>query len=467
MGKRARWNEYSNSDLLSLLIKKQEDMGRKVKIKDLGNKNNMPSPSYFYKRFETWSLNEILKMANLRTDNVQKMPTEEAIERLRKYNRKLGRVPTRKDFEELQLKPFYDYYRRNFGSYDNACYIADIIDKKPLSQQERISESIKDLKNIANKLNKCPTVEEYDNMRVEGLARRTLEKHLGTSWNNICLKHIPEYNLNLDRNITQEDIKMDIDYVVQKIGRVPTYKEYLKYSSKRYSLDAFDTAMGLTYNQTLISFEYEPVGVSTLTKTEDEMLYLFDRLFMELKRVPYFRELEDCEYTPTYSTYTKYFGNIENVCKLLDIDYKKYYKGVGAGKICYDKLGQLCRSIPEKSISNYLIDNSIKFTKEIPYSDVITNSKKNNPRRFDWVIHLNGKRFYVEYFGMYDRNARGNIGRKYSDKTRKKIKDLYKAGMIDNCIFIFPNDLKNKTLDEIFDEYIDLNDYVFNKEVNK
>lgn len=456
MEKRIRWDECSNDDLLDLLKIKQKELGRKVTVKDLGNKNNMPSPSYFFKRFETWSLNEILKMANLIIDSVQKMSTTEAIERLKQYCEKLERIPTRKDFDELQLKPYYDYYSRNFRSYDNACYLAGIIDEVPLNQQERIDKSIEELKNIANKLNKCPTVAEYDNMRIYGLARRTLEKHLGISWNNICLKYIPKYELNLDRNITKNDIKIDIDYVVRELGRAPTYKEYLKHSIKKYSLNAFDTAIGLTYNKSLIDFGYEPVGISTLIKTEDEMLCLFEKLFIELKRVPYLRDLEDCEYTPTYSTYIKYFGSIENVCKLLDIDYKDNYKGAGAGKICYDKLGQLCRSIAEKDISNYFIDNDIKFVKETPYSDIVVNNKKGNSRRFDWRIYISNQEYYVEYFGMYDRSARGSIGKRYLNKTKKKIKDLYKAGVIDQCIFIFPKDLKTKSLHEIFGKYINL-----------
>ena len=455
-GRVMKWDNCTNEDLLNLLRNKQEELGRKVTVKDLGNKNNMPSPSYFFKRFETWSLNKILEMANLKIDNVQKMPIEESIEKLKQHYKTLGKIPTREDFESLNLKPYYDYYRRNFGSYEHACYLAGLINKKPLNQQERIDKSIEELKNIANNLNKCPTVKEYDSMRIDGLVRRNLEKHLDKSWNDICLTYIPEYDLNIDRNITKEDIRLDIDYVVSKLGKTPTYKEYLKHSRRGYSLNAFDTAVGLTYNKTLIEFGYEPVGVSTLIRTEDEMLYLFEKLFMELKRVPYLRDLEDCEYTPTYSTYTKYFGSIENVCRLLDIDYKKHYKGAGAGKIGYDKLGQLCKSIAEKDISNYFIDNNIKFMKEIPYSDIIVNNKEGNSRRLDWTIFINNNKYFVEYFGMYDRNPRGSIGRKYSNKTKKKIKDLYKAGVNDNCIFIFPDDIKNKTLDEIFSKYIDV-----------
>lgn len=218
MGKRntIRWSNYSNDDLLELLRKKQKELGRKVTGKDLGNKNKLPSSSYFFKRFKTYSLNEILELGGLLVDNVQKMQVDVAIEKLKQHYDMLGRIPTKEDFDQLQLKPYYDYYRRNFKSYENACYVAGLISRKPLNQQDRINKSIEELKEIAKELNKCPTVAEYDSMRADGLARRTLEKHLKTNWNSICLKYIPEYNLNLDRNITQEDIRVDIDYVVQK-----------------------------------------------------------------------------------------------------------------------------------------------------------------------------------------------------------------------------------------------------------
>ena len=95
--------------------------------------------------------------------------------------------------------------------------------------------------------------------------------------------------------------------------------------------------------------------------------------------------------------------------------------------------------------------------KEVYYKDVLSND--NSRRRFDWVIYdNNGYMWLVEYFGMYDMKRKENKARLvYKKNTRKKVKDLYKYGVIDKCIFIFPYDLKNRTLDEIFGKYIDLN----------
>jgi hypothetical protein len=50
---------------------------------------------------------------------------------------------------------------------------------------------------------------------------------------------------------------------------------------------------------------------------------------------------------------------------------------------------------------------------------------------------------------MYNTNNSKEI-RHYVKHARKKIKDIYKVGMTDRCIFIFPNDLKTKSLEDIF-----------------
>ncbi len=121
------------------------------------------------------------------------------------------------------------------------------------------------------------------------------------------------------------------------------------------------------------------------------------------------------------------------------------------------KDGTICLSNGELYIHNYLLTTNLHIQKEKLYKDVIPEDK--TARRFDWVVSDGSDNvWYVEYFGMYDLGRKRNSARKrYKKSTRKKIKDLYKAGIIDKCIFIFPYDLENKTLDDIFSKYIELN----------
>jgi len=146
------------------------------------------------------------------------------------------------------------------------------------------------------------------------------------------------------------------------------------------------------------------------------------------------------------NTYCKHFGSIKNVCNILNIDYDLYINIGGYGRKVYDNNGCVCKSIVERDITNYFINNNIKYEKEYKYNNLIDGDL----RKFDWKIEINNKIYYVEYFGLYDRNEHNKICKKYTQKAKKKIKDLYRYGYKDSCIFIFSNDLKYKTIDEIF-----------------
>jgi hypothetical protein len=148
-----------------------------------------------------------------------------------------------------------------------------------------------------------------------------------------------------------------------------------------------------------------------------------------------------------YSTYLNRFGSIENVCELLGIEYKQ--RITSCGKLCYDKANELCRSYSERDITNYFIDNNIIYDKECQYNKFLNN--KTDMRRLDWIVlDSNFNKYYVEYFGLWDDRRKVN----YRSKAKKKIKDLYKKGYGDKCIFIFPWDLKHKYLNEIFESIL-------------
>ena len=130
--------------------------------------------------------------------------------------------------------------------------------------------------------------------------------------------------------------------------------------------------------------------------------------------------------------------------------YGENYKNVyyDLNKHLYDKNNNICDSLPEKIITNWFIDNDIKYIKHPYYKDYLKNEK--TMRKFDWVIKNKNKNILVEYFGLWDVYRDNEYLRVYTKKAKKKIKRLYKAGLINNCIFIFPSDLKNKKISDIF-----------------
>ncbi len=127
-------------------------------------------------------------------------------------------------------------------------------------------------------------------------------------------------------------------------------------------------------------------------------------------------------------------------------NYKEAY--FENNKHLYDLNNNKCDSIPEKIISDWFIENGIKNEKYPRYKDYIEN--EHPQKKFDWLIYVNGEKYFVEYFGLWDNKARNNYLHKYTKKAKKKIKLLYKNNLHHKTIFIFPSDLKNKTLDDIF-----------------
>lgn len=375
-----------------------------------------------------------------------KYSKQEAIDFIiEKYN-ELGRLPTKKDFERNKWIPSLYIYNRYFGGLQNAFVESGLV-KKKLSKEERVNISLQELKQLANKLNKIPTVYEYDNYITYGYQRRNLEQRLGLKWNDICKKYLSEYQLNLCRDApTKEEVIIELTELKNRLGRTPMKIEINRNNlsfSRRVLLKVFNVA---TYADVVEELDWNLIGNRTIIRNKEELLGDFLNLFYRLQRIPYFYDINNEPNMASYNTYKKHFGSIENVCCLLNIDYEQYYLGTGAGKIVYDKNNKLCKSIVERDVSNFLIDHNISFEKETYYNTVV----KNNSKRFDWEINYKDRTFYVEYFGMYHRKTRGHIGKRYSKRVKKKIKVLYKAGIINNCILIFPNDLKHKSLEEIF-----------------
>jgi hypothetical protein len=434
---KTKYNYYSNNELLQLLRDKAKELGKSPTRRDIGKENNMPSDTYYYHRFNTKSWNKILQLAGLKVNHFQGYTKEECINKLRYYYQVLGKVPKKKDFEDNKWLPSIYVYNKLFNGLTNACVEAGLIEK-PLSEKERIKISLFELIKLGKKLGRFPTVYEYDSIKHKGYQRRVLETKLNMKYNDICRKYLPQYKENINFDVTKEELINILINIKNKLGRVPTFKE-LKNFGCSYTYKVFQRIFQKSYTDIIKELGWQPTVSPVIIRSKEQLLNDFYFLFKKLNRIPYVSDFNNNKNIASYSTYMRYFGNIKNICDLLDIDYDLYYQNAGAGKICIDKNGNLCKSLIEKRITDFLIDNNIKFKKEVSYSEII----KGDKRRFDWRIQFGEIYFYVEYFGMYRRNPKGYVGKRYNNNVKKKIKDIYKSGNIDKCIFIFPDDIKN------------------------
>lgn len=135
-----------------------------------------------------------------------------------------------------------------------------------------------------------------------------------------------------------------------------------------------------------------------------------------------------------------YLSNILNICNIpytKNIKFKRnfarYIKRYTTPK------GTICLSKSEYIITCWLEDKNIKFHKEIYYKDFLKGD--TTKRKIDWIIDHNDKLYHVEFFGLY-------ANKLYRKRADKKIQDCKDNNI--NLIAIMPQDLKNKTMEEIF-----------------
>jgi len=359
--------------------------------------------------------------------------TEEyALNNLKMYYNILGRIPTKKDFKENAWCPSFGWYAVKFNSFANACnkagianYIAD--------KSDRVAYSISKLIEIAQMLNKCPNIHEYDMYRERAYSRAILTQKLGMTYSDICLKYLPvEYGSNRPEHYNKDEIISHIFELYATLGRAPYYKE------TKYHANVYSNIFHLTYNHFLISIGLTPSATTPEYKTDDELLHDFLNFYNKYNRIPLLKEMnEGIHNLSDYPLYTRRFGSIKNVCGILNISY--ITKNNSFGVVCLDKLNNVCKSYQEKQISDFLIDNGLYLSKDPMYNELIEGDR----RYFDWKIKYNNCIYYVEYFGMYRKNKGNKYIEQYRQKMNAKINDLSNGGFIDNCIFIFPEHFNN------------------------
>jgi len=372
---------------------------------------------------------------NLNTKN-------DGINLILKLHNQLNKIPNALDVD-IYTDANRNWFLNKFGSWKNALIEAGLLDKKDiLTKQEWVDNSISGLIELSKILNKCPTTIQYDEYARENklLNRKALESNLKLKYNDICIKYIGEAN---QYHKTKEQLLFELEQFKNKLGRTPLSIE-IKPENGVSSLLQYMRTFNMSYNELVKYLNWDLSGHEFSIKNDIELLNDFYFLYLELGRVPNVQDIDNDKTIASYKCYKSRLGSIEQICKRLNIKYNKVFR---SGTICYDKLGRKCKSLPEKDLSNYLIDNMIKHHKEYHYADILNN--KNDNRRCDWILFIDNKIYYVEYFGFW-RNSHSRLVNDYKRKAKRKIKDLYKAELIEQCIFIFPKDLKRKCLDEIF-----------------
>lgn len=313
---------------------------------------------------------------------------------------------------------------------------------KKTNINERIELSRMCIADFKKAHGRLPTITEYDANYGQGMCRRMLSQHTGKSWNKIISEWFPQDELHL-RHYTVEEFRQAIINFYKSFDGVPTYSDLQAGGLPSFSV--VKRLTGKTYREFLRDLGYSMKGTTTAAKTQDIMLAEARKRFEECGKLP--PEKDDGTGIKTMASYRKYFGSLTEICKRIGLDYSKVEKANGAfGTLCVDAAGNICNSIIEMQIDNFFINEQISFRKEVPYSEIIPGCRFI----FDWAIEWRGRTWYVEYFGLYDAESGNSMIKKYTQKADNKMETLRKSGKQENCFFIFPADVANKSTSEIF-----------------
>lgn len=425
-------------EMLKEILNKQGNINRDTVAKFV-------SPYHILKSLRVNKWADVTAKCGLKATKERIYNKDAVLRQLKQRIIKLGYTPTGCQYSSLGYLPSIQWFNTHFGSYESAI---NEIGYKTFRGMN--NEDLKELLiNYSKSLGKCPTITEMGNKNHMPSVGMYYERFNVKNWSEV-----------LDTCGIEHDIKdkYSKEYLIDKLvefknylNRLPTKQDFKDWSwipSEKPYYDNFGTMDDAFLEAGLIS------EILTDEKRVEYSIQAIKDYYLENNIIPTVEKYN----TVSGKGFDRRTLETKMKMKYSDIIYyalKDSINNENIGRHGYDKNGNLCRSLPEFDISNYLIDNFNLVEKEVLYTEIFKN-ELNSPRKFDWKVYAGNIEYYVEYFGMYERNPKWHVTEKYSNRTKKKIKDLYKAETTDKCIFIFPNDLKNKTLDEIFSKYIDL-----------
>jgi hypothetical protein len=342
----------------------------------------------------------------------RKFSDEFLISELGRFYNEFGKVPTNEDFTNDKNFPSPKCYQKRFGSWNESLVKAGLNLNNIMKHSRELI--IEDTLNFYKLYNRSPM---YNELKY----KRGIVAYYWDTWNNL----LKECGLP----VTIEDCKLKskgegIDFLIdlyKKLKRVPIGKDLddIPFVHRAW----FARIFGSWTNALIESGILHPSYVCNREEMIEASIRLFKKLSENLERIPTVEEFDNYVKNSEERAYTR-----RNLCEHLGMTYfdmcDEYLdyditNENGYGRVCINKLGKRCKSVPEVNISNILIDNAIVHLYEPRYKDVILT--EDCRYKFDWCIdNKNGEKIYVEYFGLYT-DDKNQICQDYVVKTDRKI----------------------------------------------
>ena len=370
--------------------------------------------------------------------STRKMTDEELLQILRDYNDNVG-FPTVREFKSTNGVPSSGTYKNRFGSFSKALELAGVkipeerkkdFGRVELSDGELLSGLKKFTEEILEVQLFLPTSEQI--LECSYIQSNSMYfRRFGTLDNAFSLIGYNKEEFNNKR--LEDDMLKKYMEIYEILGRTPNSRDINKFSKENpryYGCTTYANHFGNVMDlQKICNL---PLTRASQRKTKQDLLDDLVWLSKEIKRTPFQENLMQCSFVAKPNKYVRVFGSLKQA--IIEAGLEPNSKSYITNK------GNKCLSSLEYKFTKILENYNIPFQKEVYYSSVIPNFDRRY--RFDYVIELNGNKYYIEIFGIT-----GN--KKYEKRKNKKIQ-LCKDNNIPLVTFEY-NDFWSNTNEKLYE----------------
>lgn len=286
-----------------------EKLGRSPKTKDWKEYNMSPTCGTIISMFGSWK--KAVEKATGESYSQGQWKKETIISALKELDKKLGRAPTRTEFQKMTDEgkaPQWRTVLRTFGSWDKALDAAEC--RKVIRVQYTRSEMISQIHWLRLELGHIPKSEEL--AEFDGVASpESFRKEFG-SW----AEALDEAGLN---KYSKESLMEQMKLMVQILGRVPSCKDCDELCSQGVTASSrkFEKMFG-TWNEAIQAAGYEPNRRVSGFFTNEKLIELIQAMHQELGRTPTIsdgNERYDPNTFPSMTVFIYRFGSWNNAVK--------------------------------------------------------------------------------------------------------------------------------------------------------
>ena len=217
--KRRPYKKVQDEDLFHQVRTLAKKLGRTPTKKEFDADPSTMSSSTTVIRFGTWK--NFLKKAGFEVD-CPEYTSEELISQVQMLAKELGRPPIKKEFNDDPRVVKVNIVEKRFGSWTNFLKVAKV---ESYRRSEHSSEElISQVQMLAKELGETPTMQEFnDDPRVVKV--NVVKKRFG-SWNEFLEKAGLEINRRRAVGVSREEMIGQVHMLARELKRTPTATEF-------------------------------------------------------------------------------------------------------------------------------------------------------------------------------------------------------------------------------------------------